>query len=320
MDKEVVETTCVTSDVAVLFVIFNRRDVAVESFEAIRAYRPSRLYIAADGPRDNNEADVMKCEETRRAVLDMIDWPCRLSTLMRDSNLGCDKSMYSAISWFFETEEFGVIVEDDIVLSPDFFRLCEVVGPQYASESRVMAVCAQYLGRRRVLKESYGFSASANIWGWATWRRAWAKMDMSMSRFPDVGLKRHIAAFGLLKGLMLYRYYWSRDYRMINRDGVVKPWDTIWIFNIFACEGVVIVPAVNLAVNIGCSGSDGTHYAADDTDLYGYMRLQNLQWPLSHPVEISVGRALSAVERRDFLRVRMHGFMKKIKSKFGFRR
>ncbi|MDE7397074.1 MAG: nucleotide-diphospho-sugar transferase [Muribaculum sp.] len=314
MDKERVTTP----DVAVLFVIFNRRDVALKSFEAIRAYRPSRLYIAADGPRDGNEADVVKCEETRRAVLDMIDWPCRLSTMMRDSNLGCDRSMYSAISWFFESEEFGVIVEDDIVLSPDFFRLCEVVGPKYADEDRVMAVSAQYLGRKRVLRDSYGFSASANIWGWATWRRAWAKMDMSMSRFPEVGLKRHIAAFGLLKGLMLHRYYWSRDYRMINYHGVVKPWDTIWIFNIFACGGLVIVPAVNLAVNIGCSGSEGTHYSADDTDLYGYMKPQHLQWPLSLPSAIRVSPALSAVERRDFVRVRVHGFMKKIKSLFGF--
>lgn len=39
---------------AVLFLIFNRPDTTAQVMEAIRAARPSRLYVAADGPRDPN--------------------------------------------------------------------------------------------------------------------------------------------------------------------------------------------------------------------------------------------------------------------------
>ena len=39
--------------VPILFIIFRRKDVALKSFERIKAIKPAKLYIACDGPRNN---------------------------------------------------------------------------------------------------------------------------------------------------------------------------------------------------------------------------------------------------------------------------
>ena len=159
-------------------------DVAIEALKSIRKYQPSRLYIAADGPRRHKPGEKEKCETTRMAVLNMIDWPCEVKTLFRDNNLGCANAVSQALDWFFESEEFGVIVEDDIILSQDFYRFAAEMNERYKDNNRVMCINAQYFGSEDLFKTSYIFSSMGNCWGWATWRRAWKYMDLSMALFP----------------------------------------------------------------------------------------------------------------------------------------
>jgi len=93
---------------SVLFVIFNRPDTTALVMEAIRAVRPERLYVAADGPRERN-GDAARCEEARRIATE-VDWPCELNTLFRNRNLGCGRAVSGALDWFFEHEEEGIIL------------------------------------------------------------------------------------------------------------------------------------------------------------------------------------------------------------------
>jgi hypothetical protein len=43
----------------------------------------------------------------------------------------------SAISWFFEQEEEGIILEVDIVVHPDFFPYCANLLEHYRHDTRV---------------------------------------------------------------------------------------------------------------------------------------------------------------------------------------
>lgn len=110
-------------DIPILFVIFRRKDIALQSFQQIKAIQPSRLYIAGDGARGNIAGEYDKVEKTRRAILNAIDWNCEVETLFKDHNLGCSEGVYSAINWFFEHEEQGIIIEDDCVMRQSFFPL-----------------------------------------------------------------------------------------------------------------------------------------------------------------------------------------------------
>ncbi len=300
--------------IPILFLIFNRPDVSRTAFHSIREYRPERIYIAADGPRENRPGEDEKCKETRQAVLNMIDWPCEVLTLFRDINLGCADAVNEAISWFFEKEEFGIIIEDDIILAPDFFIFCENISIRYKDDESVMMVASQYLGPENDRNDaSYGFSPWAMIWGWATWARAWEKMDMSFSRWPDVHVKDLIRRFGLLKGIMLARY-WSHDYKTISSGGSISSWATRWAFNMAALKGLSVSPYTNLSINVGCNSADGTHYTQNDEDPYSHLKLGRLSYPIHHPQKVSLTPKIKKIESKDFYRIRMMGLNKIFKN------
>src|SRR5437763_494946 len=111
------------SDVPILFLIFNRPDLTEIVFERIRAVRPRRLFIAADGPRPEVAADRALVAEARR-VVGRIDWPCSVERLFHDTNRGCLLAVSGAIDWFFEHVDAGIILEDDCLPDPTFFPYC----------------------------------------------------------------------------------------------------------------------------------------------------------------------------------------------------
>src|SRR5262245_44656181 len=91
----------------------------------ILAARPSRFYIAADGPRDHSGEEELRADA--RHVASQVDWPCEVKTLFRERNLGCRKRVSTAIDWFFEHEEEGIILEDDCLPSRCFFAYCSTL-------------------------------------------------------------------------------------------------------------------------------------------------------------------------------------------------
>lgn len=116
----------------VLFLIYKRIDTTKRVFESIRQARLPRLYVAADGPRNKDETEKVKM--VREYVLNHIDWECDVRTLFRDRNLECGKAVSEAISWFFESEEMGIILEDDRLPTQGFFWFCEELLARYKDE------------------------------------------------------------------------------------------------------------------------------------------------------------------------------------------
>ena len=84
--------------VPILFIIFRRKDVALKSFERIKAIKPAKLYIACDGPRNNVDNEKELVEATKTAILNQIDWDCEVKTLFQKENLGCSAGVYTAIN------------------------------------------------------------------------------------------------------------------------------------------------------------------------------------------------------------------------------
>lgn len=298
--------------IPVLLLVFCRKDNAIKMFESVRRYKPERLYIAADGPRkDKIDEDVM-CSETRKYIMSAIDWPCEVKTLFRDKNLGCPKAVSEAISWFFEQEEVGIIVEDDIVLSQDFFKLCELLLPKYAKEDRIMQISARNTSFRTDINNTYVYSQCFHCWGWATWRRAWVKMDMNMKN-KKLGYWYFIKRLGIVRGVMMKRSF-NRNYRNPNNP---TSWAVRWFFSILHYDGLVICPGVNLAINIGLDG--GAHYDKDDSYRPGYnLKLNKIQWPLIYNDKIEIDRKQKIFDSLYFINNRFFGLKKKVKHLLNF--
>ena len=155
----------------VLFLIFNRPDTTKQVFSAIQKARPPRLYVAGDGPRpeQSNEAEI--CEIVR-SIATNVDWDCEVKTLFRDHNFGCRLAVSQAISWFFENEPEGIILEDDCLPSQSFFWFCQELLEDFRNDKQVGAICGFYSNELDYKPSaSYFFSRYMRVWGWAGWRR-----------------------------------------------------------------------------------------------------------------------------------------------------
>lgn len=293
--------------VPVLVLAFNRADHVAKAMESIRTYQPTKLYLECDGARPHKEREAEAVAQTRKIMLDMVDWPCEVKTLFREKNLGCANAVYEAISWFFEQESWGVIIEDDVVVGQDFFTLCEDLLPRYANEEKIMEISAENRYPATTDANTYFYSVDLRCWGWASWARAWEKMDMKMEKWPKQSLFKLIRAFSLFRGCMMY-YYWNRTYKNIEHS---SSWATRWAFSIFTEKGLCIIPGNNLAINIGTNG--GTHYDNNDINPYVHLKIGRMNWPLKYNDKIEIDKHQVKLANKDFFRIRMIGLLKKLK-------
>lgn len=296
--------------VPVLVLAFNRADQVEKAMNAIREYKPEKLYLECDGPRSNKPGDLQAVEETRKMMLSKVDWICDVKTLFRKDNYGCAKAVNDAINWFFSQEEWGIIIEDDVIVSQDFFKLCEDLLPRYEHEDCVMEISAENHFPNENNYDTYFYCQDFYCWGWASWARAWKRMDMKMSKWPSISIWFLIKKFGIFRGLMMW-HYWSNIYKHIETS---TSWAVRWFFSILVNDGLCIIPGNNLAINIGMDG--GVHYEKGDVNPYSYLKVGNLRWPLKYDDTLHVNRCVVRQGRKDFRRIRWIGMKKKIKMFF----
>jgi hypothetical protein len=233
---------------AVLFLVFNRPQTTRQVFECIRKARPERLYVAADGPRSDRPEEITLCEEVRRIATN-VDWPCDLRVLFQEHNLGCCFGVSSGINWFFEHEEEGVIIEDDVVPSADFFGYCERMLELYRDDERIMMITGTNF-HPIARSEDYFFSQHFSIWGWATWRRAWKQYDITMSGWPS---KSRTAFLNYHFGKTISRHF-INTFNLIS-ENQFDTWDIQWVYCCVFNNGLCVTPGVNLVSNIGIVGT-----------------------------------------------------------------
>lgn len=261
----------------ILFLIFNRPDNSHKVFEAIRKAKPKRLYVSADGPRSEEEKKI--CEQTR-AIFEKIDWECTLHTNFSDYNKGCKIAISEGISWFFNHETEGIILEDDCLPSDSFFAFCSTLLLHYRHDTRVTTVCGSNLQFGHLRGDaSYYFSAFPHIWGWASWRRVWKDYDVEMKTFPifrDQDYIKNCQSYHSFKTSWLSS--WEKTY-----TGEINTWDFQYAYLNLINNGLSIIPNVNLISNIGFG--DGATHTTDKNSLFSNMKNEEIS-TLVHPVFI----------------------------------
>jgi len=262
---------------AVLFLVFNRPDTTAQVFEAIRKAKPPRLYVAADGPRANRDGEAERVARVRE-IATAVDWPCEVKTLFREENLGCKYAVSGGITWFFEQEEQGIVLEDDCLPSQSFFWFCEELLNRYQNDFRIWHISGNnFYPKTELPIESYTYGGIfGSIWGWASWRSRWSEYDVEMTMFEEALEKQLLqsAYGGGSTVLSRLRDFWA------IRHGL-DTWDYQWVFCRWINSGMTIIPAVNMVLNLGF-GNDATHTeSAAEPDKV--RQPQELLFPIRHP-------------------------------------
>ena len=165
----------------VLFLVYNRLETTKKVFNVIKKVKPARLYISSDGPKLEKVNESKIINDIREFILSNIDWDCKVYKLFQKNNLGCKHAVSNGINWFFENENFGIILEDDCLPNQSFFFFCEAMLEKYALDKRInMITGTSYLPEDININVDYFFSKYFPIWGWATWKDRWNKYDINM--------------------------------------------------------------------------------------------------------------------------------------------
>jgi len=242
----------------VLFIIFNRPEQTERVFAEIRQAAPSRLYVAADFPRSNRVGEAALTERVR-SVVNLVDWECEVKTLFSDHNLGCKEAEASAMTWFFDQEEEGIILEDDTLPNNDFFRFCDTMLEHYRHDSRIRHICGCNLQHgKKWGNASYYFSNISHGWGWAGWRRVWKDYDRDLKQYEASDIRPQLE--NIFEDSFIVDS-WEQIFIDV-KAGKIDTWDYQYGFLNFFNNSLSVIPNYNLITNIGFGvNSTNTHDA-----------------------------------------------------------
>lgn len=236
----------------VTFIVFNRPDKAARVFAQIRKAQPKVLFIVSDAPRSTDEAILVS---QSRAIAESIDWPCSVYKNYATCNLGCKERIVSGLNWVFSQVDRTIILEDDCVPTQSFFEFCDKMLDLYYNDEKVMHIAgSNFIGESGSYNDVYYLSREVNIWGWATWKRAWDLYDKDIQRLPEMSARKLFREKAMTKWYADYTEDKAKDlYRQFGDN-----WDLQWLMCIWENDGVAVVPYKNQITNIGID-STATH-------------------------------------------------------------
>jgi hypothetical protein len=265
----------------VAFIIFKRADTTERVFQEIRRAKPPKLLVVADGPRLDRPGEAEQCAETR-AIIDKVDWECEILKNYAETNMGCAKRLFSGLDWVFEQIEEAIILEDDCLPHPSFFRFCQELLDRYRDDDRIATITGQNVqfGRKRT-DYSYYFSLHNRCWGWASWRRAWQLNDPDMKLWEEI--KQTAFLHDILNDVQAVKY-WSKIFQE-TYDGRIDTWDYQWTLACWLQNQLSVAPSINLISNIGFGGNATHSMNAQDSFArrFASMPTEPIQFPLKHP-------------------------------------
>lgn len=282
----------------VLLITFNRPNHTKSVIDVLRIVQPSYLYIYQDGARKDNSADDQKCTEVR-SVFEEINWQCQVKTFFSPINLGCGKGPSTAISWFFEHVEEGIILEDDCVPQPSFFNFCAEMLNYYRDNYRISFIGGTNFIRSKKFKLStYYFSNGHHgTWGWATWRRTWNQFDYYLSDLNFDEFKKIISFY-----FSSYRVkeYWYSIFENVKKNRFNEfCWDYQFYFCTWKRNQLAVIPNNNLVKNIG-SEQDASH-PVTNSSLLNRSSVNQDMLLISHPKIIELDKKTDYIFQKKFI-------------------
>lgn len=269
----------------ILLITFNRPEHTKAVLESIIFQRPSNLYIFQDGAREGNKEDLLKCKQVRNVINELTaNSHTNINTFYSTENLGCGLGPATAITWFFDHVEQGIIIEDDALPHPDFFAYCEELLLKYKDDNDVRAIGSMHLDNLSYGDGSYYFSMmNRTLCAWATWARAWEDFDYYHRNISRKQLNQVLKGYGCA---LRMREYWCDRLTEIQRDALHgTSWDQQFWISIWLHKGKGIMPNVNLCKNIGFD-QFGTHTTNPNSN--GANRETHSILPLKYPTDESI--------------------------------
>lgn len=271
----------------ILLLVFNRPEHVHRLINVLKPLHPKELYISCDGPRSGNLNDVKHIKKIRRVIEREVSWECNVHTLFSKTNGGCKLGVSQGITWFFNNVEAGIILEDDCVPHPTFFKYCEILLDKYKDQENVFSIMGTNLLQKRFSSDSYVFTPHVFCWGWATWRRAWQHFDLHMNDWPKMKKENALSSIFIEQSAI---DYWANIFDRTMNDEI-DTWAFRWTYSSFKNNALNIMPNVNMITNEGFGFDKKATHTKFTHAKYSVVPKKAVKFPLKHPSEVAINHS-----------------------------
>jgi hypothetical protein len=235
------------------FFTYNRPQHTVRALDALTACHRQEDFefiFFSDGPRNiEAKADVDKVRQI------LAEYAKRFSAVIveRESNLGLAKSIVDGVGRLCESHGRVVVLEDDLIVAPDFLHYMASALDHYQDHPEVMQVAAYTIAPPEHRDTDAFLLPVTSTWGWGTWARAWKQFSWTPQGWPATRSDAQWLSRFELNGS--YSYIRMLEDRLAGRN---NSWGILWWYAVSRCGGEVVYPLKTLVSNEGFDGS-GVH-------------------------------------------------------------
>ncbi len=238
------------SKIPVLIITHDRPIETKKLIDSLKCIKPNKIFFFNDKYKNIKNKKLVL--ETRN-LINSINWKCDKNTYFTKKNLGCRLGVETAIDWFFQNNDFGIILEDDCIPNKSFFEFTGQLLDKYNNDSRISTITGFNGGFK--LKNyvfDYYFSIYGSSWGWATWANRWKE-------YRNINIREFIKNKDIQLNLIkkgVNKTFIKNVQRTIDRK--IDSWAYLWTYHNIAQNKLSIMPRVNLIKNIGFN-KNATH-------------------------------------------------------------
>ena len=234
------------NQISILLITWRRPEHTIRSLYSALSSNPKNIYIYNDGFCENEQIN-QDIEKTRKIIIDFSKiYKNIFLNFNQNKSMGCMLGVTNAINWFFDNNEFGIIIEDDILISNLFQKFCN----HYRNlDKRINLIAScNYDTKATSKNENHRFSKHIYIWGWACSKTIWNKYNyfISEERINNILKKSRNRSNKFKK----YLNFIIKKCREIN-SGKLDTWDYQLSFLCLEENIHCLVPNVALSENIG---------------------------------------------------------------------
>jgi len=258
----------------ILLIVYNRPEIVQKLLKALNKIKPIDVFVFCDGPK--TKADRLLVTKTRKLFKEL-PWACNVTRKFQKNNLGCQKGVSSAISWFFENVPQGIILEDDCIPNKSFFNFTASLLKKYKNDTRISMISGSNLGFKNCSNDSYFYSKYSMVWGWATWKNEWKAYDKHYNYKTEKLFSKNNTQ--ICRRLGINNKFISNVKKA--HQGKLDSWAYLWSYFNLIENRLSVIPKYNLIKNIGF-GNEATHTKIKTS--LSELKKENMSKDIKHPV------------------------------------
>ena len=158
------------SKLPVLILAYNRYDKFLRCIKTLHSQGVSNIFVSIDGPK--NYLDIRSQELIKEFCNKNNLGMGNIKLNLLEKNYGCRLGPIYGITWFFNNNDYGVVLEDDVILSKNCLYGFADLLIKHKNSSQFMSLSSfnEYCSNQ--IKRTYSIPVWRS-WGWASWSDKW---------------------------------------------------------------------------------------------------------------------------------------------------